>query len=217
MYQVPPESPTSSLASLPEQPDEELVKLAQRRDPAHMAQTQQAFNVLQLRYELLIIRHLRRIVDNPETAAELAQEAFLAAWLKLPTLREAQHFRAWLYRIATNLAYGFLRGKRPLIVSLYIFVEQDESGAPRERYPEPLVAPSQEEMIADLDRVRQALARLPKMYRICLLMFAQDGLSQKEIGEVLGIDTHTVSSNINRARAVLQRILQEEDRKGATE
>ncbi|HMJ03675.1 MAG TPA: sigma-70 family RNA polymerase sigma factor [Conexibacter sp.] len=61
-----------------------------------------------------IVRHLRRRVGDPSLAEDLAQEVFLRAWLHAPADLPELRLRAWLYRVATNVAIDALRARRPL-------------------------------------------------------------------------------------------------------
>jgi putative glutamine amidotransferase len=60
-----------------------------------------------------IERHLRRRVGDPSLAEDLAQEVFLRAWLHAPAGLPELRLRAWLYRVATNVAIDALRARRP--------------------------------------------------------------------------------------------------------
>src|SRR5215207_9381149 len=59
-----------------------------------------------------IERHLRRRVGDPSLAEDLAQEVFLRAWLHAPADLPELRLRAWLYRVATNVAIDALRARR---------------------------------------------------------------------------------------------------------
>src|SRR5205085_1676477 len=59
-----------------------------------------------------IERHLRRRVGDPSLAEDLAQEVFLRAWLHAPADLPELRLRAWLYRVATNVAIDALRAQR---------------------------------------------------------------------------------------------------------
>src|SRR5215218_1260307 len=58
-----------------------------------------------------IERHLRRRVGDPSLAEDLAQEVFLRAWLHAPADLPELRMRAWLYRVATNVAIDALRAR----------------------------------------------------------------------------------------------------------
>ncbi len=77
--------------------DLELVARAQKGDVA-------AFTALVARYETRVYNLAYRLVSNPDDAADVAQEAFLAAYTSLGRFRAESSFYTWLYRIAVNKA-----------------------------------------------------------------------------------------------------------------
>src|SRR6185312_8392833 len=68
-------------------------------------------------YRRPLERHLRRRVGDPALAEDLAQEVFLRAWMHAPAELPELRLRAWLYRVATNVAIDALRARagRPLM------------------------------------------------------------------------------------------------------
>src|SRR5438045_9402176 len=85
--------------------DRDLVSRARRGD-------RDAFTQLIVQYQVPLYNMALRMVGRPYEAADIAQEAFLRAWEKIRTLREAP-FKSWLFQIAANLCYDhFRRGRR---------------------------------------------------------------------------------------------------------
>src|ERR1700694_5043139 len=85
--------------------DRDLVGRARRGDP-------EAFTQLMMQYQVPVYNMALRMVGRPEHAADIAQEAFTRAWVKIRTLRDAP-FKSWLFQIAANLCYDhFRRGRR---------------------------------------------------------------------------------------------------------
>src|ERR671922_1936431 len=96
--------------------DRGLVGLARRGD-------REAFTQLIVQYQVPLYNMALRMVGGPDDAADIAQEAFLRAWEKIRTLREAP-FKSWLFQIAANLCYDhFRRGRR------YGVMPDDDQGA----------------------------------------------------------------------------------------
>src|SRR5258708_20036274 len=62
-----------------------------------------AFSELVRDLQVPLCSHIARFVINDELGRDLMQETLIRAWTSLPELRSDQHFKAWLYRIATNL------------------------------------------------------------------------------------------------------------------
>src|SRR5689334_18796472 len=72
-----------------------------------------AFEDLVRRYKVPVYRIAVRILNDPCSAADTAQEAFVTAWRRLPEVKAEQAFAAWLYRIAVTRAVSMLRTVRP--------------------------------------------------------------------------------------------------------
>jgi RNA polymerase sigma-70 factor (ECF subfamily) len=159
------------------------------------------FDRLFRQYRQPIARYLFRLVDDPEQVEELAQEVFLKAYRALETLPEGANERAWLYRIATNTAYDALRRRR--LVQWLPLGRRHRGTADPQRL---------EERIAERDAVQSALARLAPLYRVPLLLYAVEGLSVKEIADVLQVTPNTVKVRIFRARQMFQEAYEEGNR-----
>jgi len=99
-----------------------------------------------------------------EAARDLAQEAFIQAYLKLGSLREPSRFSAWLRQIVTNLRRGQLRRKEVVTVAL-----EEADLVQSER------APSEIEVV-----VREALSKLRKPERLALTLHYINGYSHAE-------------------------------------
>ncbi len=168
------------------------VALARRRDRLG----QDAFEQLFWLYQGAIGTYLTHLVQNEEVARDLAQETFLAAWQALSQFEGGQHFRAWLYRIATNKAYSYLHRQRRQAVSLEEILD-------REGEPESLVNLHEariDEMVAASELIEQVLAVLSPRSRTCLLLQDYAGFSQLEIALLLEISELAVGAYVSRAR-----------------
>ena len=137
------------------------------------------------------------LTGNRHDGEEVAQDALLRAYRALVTyspdrIRELKQ-RAWLNRIAVNVARNRYRGLRPRLVELN-GSEQD-------------VAPGPESVAlrrAEIDDVAAGLAALPVRYReAVVLRFVQD-MSYAEAADVLGQPVGTVKSNVHRALKILR-------------
>ena len=169
-----------------------------------------AFEALVTAHEKRIYNLCRRLVGNPEDAAELTQEAFLNAWRGLARFQGESAFGTWLYRLASNACIDFLRKeKRRQGLSMTVSLEDEEERQvelPDERYtPE-----------GELERTEarragaEGLERLTPEHRQVLVMREINGLSYAEICAVLGLEEGTVKSRIARARNALRKVLTEQ-------
>lgn len=169
-----------------------------------------AFEALVTAHEKRIYNLCRRLVGNPEDAAELTQEAFLNAWRGLARFQGESAFGTWLYRLASNACIDFLRKeKRRQGLSMTVSLEDEEERQvelPDERY-----TPEGELERTEARRaVAEGLERLTPERRQVLVMREINGLSYAEICAVLGLEEGTVKSRIARARNALRKVLTEQ-------
>lgn len=162
-----------------------------------------AFNELVVEYEGLVFNLCFRMAGQRQTAEDLAQEAFIAAWRNISSLR-GDAFRPWLLRIAANACRDELRrrGRRPA-TSLDTALE--------EGMPEPAdAAPLPEASLLDHElsgRVEAALSRLPAEQRLAVVLCDIEGLDYTEIAAVMKTSLGTVKSRIARGRLHLREAL----------
>jgi RNA polymerase sigma-70 factor, ECF subfamily len=149
-----------------------------------------AFEDLVRRYRVPVYRIAVRILNDPCSAADTAQEAFVTAWRHLPEVKAEQAFAAWLYRIAVTRAVSTLRTVRP-------YVPLDELAAARDRFPGP-----EEHALADglATALRCALNHLTPEQRACWILREMEGLSYEEVATVLHTTTGAVRGRLHRTR-----------------
>lgn len=164
-------------------------------------------------YEKLVLENQTRVynlalrmVGNEDDAFDMSQEAFLKAYNSLGSFRGESRFSVWLYRLTSNVCLDFLRSEgRRAHNSLTYVDEEDEKelDIPDERF-----SPQTEMERKELrEAVHSGLLKLPRDYRVILLLREIDGLSYEEIAEALKLETGTVKSRIFRARKKLCDIL----------
>lgn len=128
---------------------------------------------------------------------DLFQEMMIALWKALPTYRGDCSERTYVYRIAHNRAISYLARRRPLAAGL------DEEAELPATAPTPEQALSSEEEAA---RLAGAVARLPVGHREVVAL-ALEGLSYREIADVLGLTESNVGARLTRARLQLRALL----------
>jgi RNA polymerase sigma-70 factor, ECF subfamily len=175
--------------------DRDLVSRARRGD-------REAFTQLIVQYQVPLYNMALRMVGRPEDAADIAQEAFLRAWEKIRTLRDAP-FKSWLFQIGANLCYDhFRRGKR------YGVMPDDETG---NVIGLGIATPDPQERAEASERnrlVRESIQALDHDMRIAIILRDVNGMAYEEIATVLRVPLGTVKSRIARARAQVQERLQ---------
>lgn len=183
-----------SLSSLPPASDAAETALVEQARAGDRA----AFTVLFERYNAPLCRYLAHLVSNDELGRDLAQEAFFAAWRALPEMGEALQFRPWLYRIATNQAYSHLRRAR--LVRWLPFADQE---APSEARAPSVAGP--EARVGEAEQLALALAQVTPKYQACLLLQVQEGLTQREIAQLLHLPEKQIGVYVSRAREQFRR------------
>ncbi len=176
--------------------ENELVRAAARGD-------EDAFGELVRMYENKAYHLALRMCGNAEDAADVAQDAFLAAWRGLASFRGDCGFSTWLYRLVSNAAIDHLR--RTKHQRGHISLDDEEMNLDA-RDP----APGPQESAEDMDLkhlVQDGLNRLGDDHRTVLIMREMQELSYEEIAHTLRIDLGTVKSRIARARTALRKIL----------
>jgi len=167
----------------------------------------QAFE--ELAYPLLdsAYRTALRMTGQPASAEDLVQEAFLRAFRAFSQFERGTNFKAWLFRILTNVFLNDYRrkGREPQASD---FAEVEPADPAIE--PAQFKAEDVEAIRAALgDEVSRALDRLPPDFRLPFLLSTFEGFSYKEIASILDIPIGTVMSRLFRARRLLKIDLKE--------
>lgn len=167
----------------------------------------EAFNTLVLRYQDAVYTIAYRIMGEPASAADAAQETFITAYRRLET-HQGGSFRAWLSRIATNTCYDILRyHKRRPATALDDLVGEDYDDGPP--IPDPGSTPEQAVQSSELRRaIQQCIEALKPDQRVTLVMADVEGYSYQEIAQTAGVQLGTVKSRLSRARASVRDCLQ---------
>jgi RNA polymerase sigma-70 factor (ECF subfamily) len=136
-------------------------------------------------------RTARAILGNEEDASDAAQDAFVAAWRGIRSLRDLDRFDAWLGRILVNQCRSALR-RRGRVREVDVD-SVDERPAARSSY--------------DASEFDDAFGRLSVDQRAILVLHHLHGYGVREIAAWLGIPSGTVKWRLNRARRALQQEL----------
>jgi RNA polymerase sigma-70 factor, ECF subfamily len=163
-----------------------------------------AFGGLVTRYQTRLFNAALRLVQSPEDAADVVQDAFLNAFQSLHTFKGDAEFFTWLYRIAFNIAVSLKRKKRP---SISLEMHAGEAGIDPDD-PSELVKPGAAlERSEDERQLAAALARLSPEHREVLLLKDIEGLKYEDIAVLLAVPIGTIRSRLHRARLELRDLL----------
>lgn len=155
-----------------------------------------AFAQLVEKYQSLATSVALAASGVPAIAEELAQEAFVTAWYRLPQLRELDKFRSWLCGIVRNHARTARRHARRHAPDAVLLIDDVASDGPT---PLDRVIAGQERSI-----VGDALAALPESYREPLVLFYVERQSIRDIADLLGISEETARQRLSRGRRKLR-------------
>ena len=164
-----------------------------------------SFNELVVRWEHPIYALAYRQIGREEDARDVCQETFLRAYLALGGFRGQAKFSSWLYGIALNLCRDWLRRERRApVVQAPEGVELTDLAAAREP-SEPI-----EDLVArrDLSRaVERAMTLLSEEQRTVILLKEYQGLTFREIADIVGCPLSTVKTRLYQGLNVLRREL----------
>jgi RNA polymerase sigma-70 factor (ECF subfamily) len=154
-----------------------------------------AFRMLMDCYEKKLFNAAYRVLDDHEDAMDATQAAFVKAYENLHTFDTSRRFFSWIYRILLNESLNILKARRRFD-SLSDTV--------------PVTTKSPEERYGDEEtgqRVHSALKDLKTDHRIVIVLKHYQGLSYREMSEIVGVPEKTVKSRLFSARRQLKDIL----------
>jgi RNA polymerase sigma-70 factor (ECF subfamily) len=169
---------------------------------------------LLMRAQEIAWRFSLTVCGHADDAEDAMQEALMKTFRHLGQVRDAEAFRPWLYRTVRNAC---LMGRRRRVHEP-ARLESLDAPARGETSPpvEPVDPGRSPEEIADNRRLRgrllSALATLPAPYRAIVFLREMEGLSTREVAQVMGISEVNVKTRLHRARVALQSALSEAKR-----
>jgi RNA polymerase sigma-70 factor (ECF subfamily) len=158
-------------------------------------------------FEALLLPHLdaahnlaRWLLRNEQDAQDVVQEAFLRAFKSFGGFR-GSNGRAWLLTIVRNTSYTLLKKNRA--VDLTTPFDEEIHVAGHESVSPATIL----EHVEDAELIKEAMDELPAEFREILILRHQEGLSYKEIADIVQIPPGTVMSRLARARGKLRECL----------
>ncbi|MEO8147379.1 MAG: RNA polymerase sigma factor [Bacteroidia bacterium] len=137
-----------------------------------------------------------RYCGNRDDAEEVMQQAFVKVFMQIETFRNDGSLEGWIRKVMTNTALNFLKQKRK--------IEFDEL----ENVSELISVNSDALENFDVKQLMHYVAQLPAGYRTVLNLYAIEGYSHKEIGQMLSITESTSRSQYTRAKKMLAEKIQ---------
>jgi RNA polymerase sigma-70 factor (ECF subfamily) len=178
--------------------------------PAQPSATPDHFDRLYRDHVDLMYRFANRLCGETEAAKDLVQETFLNAYRGFKDFRGDAQVSTWLYTIASRACLRMRRKRkgapeRELSLDEFIPTQDGEF-----RLQIPMEGLTPEEALQNKE-LRQALDaainKLPKKYKMVLVLRDMEGLSAKEVGSIMGLNERAVKSRLHRARLFVRREL----------
>jgi RNA polymerase sigma-70 factor (ECF subfamily) len=148
-----------------------------------------------------------RMLGNRHEAEDIAQEAFIRAYVNIKSFNQDLKFSTWLFRIATNLCIDRIRKKKP-----DYYLDAEVSGTDGLTMYSQLSSnsPLPENELESLElheTVQKEILKLPEKYRSVIVLKYMEELSLNEISEILDMPLGTVKTRIHRGREALRQQL----------
>jgi RNA polymerase sigma-70 factor (ECF subfamily) len=164
------------------------------------------FDDIYKEYHQKILHYISKLASNEE-AEDITQEVFEKVNRGLAGFKGKSQLSTWIYRIATNAALDRLRSAS-FKCSAEELVEEAED---RNVWTNNKKAPVDQQLIRKEmgECVQEHIDKLPSDYKAVILLSEQEGLTNKEIADILQVSLDNVKIRLHRARASLKKILDE--------
>jgi RNA polymerase sigma-70 factor, ECF subfamily len=189
----------------------ELIRRAQRQDPA-------AFDALVEAYGARLYGYFYRLTGCREDAEDLLQEVFIRVVRMIDRYKDEGRFDGWIFRIATNLVRDRVRRSRSsrsagIDVRGRAVPEPDALAG----YADPTMGEPGDglQQAEQIDRLQQALERLPAAEREVILLRHFSQLSFRDIAETMGTPLGTALARAHRGLARLRELMGDEAKRRA--
>ena len=139
-----------------------------------------------------------RILGNPADVDDAVQAALMLAWRKFAGYRGQSEFATWVTKILINECYDMVRDRAR---EQEVLADYGESGNQ--------MSGGEAEEASLLDRLDDAVARLPKLYRESLSVGVLSGYSPDEAAAMLGCSRNTLYQRIHKAKQLLSQSIRE--------
>jgi RNA polymerase sigma-70 factor (ECF subfamily) len=164
-----------------------------------------SFEKLVQKYLKPVYNFLFHLISDKAILDDLTQETFVKAWKNLERFDRSKNFKTWIFTIARNTAWDYLKKKKAIPFSAF---EDEEGNNKLEQISDNAILP--DEILMDAEskiNLGEKLQELPAHYRALLLLHYKDELSLQEISVILKKPYNTVKSQHARALASLKKIL----------
>ncbi len=167
---------------------QEIIRGCKKQDPRFQ-------KALVVQYSGLLMAVSRRYTKDQSSSKDILQEALIQILNSISNYKEQGSFEGWMKRIVINIAIKYFR-RKSFKNELYTIEDQPDNKVEPTAYANMAAA-----------ELMEGINKLPDSYRTIFNLYAIEGFSHKEIGEMLDITESTSRSQLTRARASLKKIL----------
>ena len=182
-----------------ENDDNELVK-------EYLEGKEGAFELLVKRYTRPLYSFVWRLCGNKESSEDIVQDTFLKVWKNIKKFDLERNFRVWIYTIARNSTYDFLRKKKLIMFSEMDNVNEESSFEENLADTSPIADQLFEEKEASKN-INESIKLLPERYREVVILRHETGMTFEDISDTLKEPMNTVKSRYRRAIIKMQETL----------
>ncbi|MCM1313432.1 MAG: sigma-70 family RNA polymerase sigma factor [Bacteroides sp.] len=168
-----------------------LVKRAQTKD-SHALET-----LYNMHYPKMLGLCIRITKEDEDTAKDLVHDAFVLAFSSLHNLNTPQRFGEWLSTIVRNVALKYMERKGKIC---FVSITDEKETT--------VDSNVSSDSTVNIQDILSLIDKLPNGYGKVLRLYAIEGFSHKEIAAILGIEPHSSSSQLSRAKAMLRKIIE---------
>ena len=170
-----------------------------------------AFDKIMVHYKERMYGVIYNMTLNHSDAADLTQETFVKAFRSISKFKRKSSFFTWLYRIGVNLTLTFLKRKRNRkFFSFEQFFGDSLNESQKGELASNEINSAKSTMLNELhEKLNEALSRLSDKHMTIVILYEIDGLSHKEISQIMKCTEGTVRSRLHYAKIQLQSMLSE--------
>ena len=175
--------------------------MSQLNDIALVAQVvvfgnKRAFDTLVKKYQSPIRRFfLHQTLGDEQLSDDLAQDTFLKAYTNLSSFKNLSNFSTWLFRIAYNIFYDYIRSRK-------------ETSGLEEHEVDAAYFTEQRHVGEEMD-IYKGLSQLKEVERTCITLYYMEDLPTEKIATVMGLPIGTVKSHLSRGKEKLAQFLKQ--------
>ena len=168
----------------------------------------EAFDSIMVHYRDRLFGVIYNMTLNHSDAADLTQETFVKAFRSISKFKRKSSFFTWIYRIGVNLTLTFLKKKRSKYFFSFDQFFGNTSNSDSQLFFSKENSSVKNTLLNELhEKLNEALSKLSDKHRTIVVLYEIDGISHKEIAEIMNCTEGTVRSRLHYAKLQLQSLL----------